>query len=74
MGASVAVMVDEEIRTRCTQRLSLQSRDRGLALCTWPAELAGQAKATYRTDRAQRLLKRLSWWRGWPRWISARQR
>jgi hypothetical protein len=59
MGASVAVMVDEEINTRCTQRLSLQSRDQGLALCTWPAELVDQAKATYRTNRsnrAQRLL------------------
>ena len=56
MGASVAVMVDEEIGTRSTQRLSLQSRDRGLALCTWPAELVDQAKATYRTARAQRLL------------------
>lgn len=56
MGASVAVMVDEEIKTRCTQRLSLQSRDQGLALCTWPAELVEQANATYRANRAQRLL------------------
>jgi hypothetical protein len=52
MGASVAVMVDEEIRTRCTQRLSLQSREEGLALCTWPAERVAQAKATYRTSKA----------------------
>jgi len=60
MGASVAVMVDKEIRTRCTQRLSLQSREEGLALCTWPAERVSQARATYRTrkaHRAQRLLE-----------------
>lgn len=54
--ASVGVMVNEEIRTRSTQRLSLQSLDRGLALYTWPTELMPQAKAMYRTGRAQRLL------------------
>jgi hypothetical protein len=54
--ASVGVMVNEKARERSTQRLSLQSLDRGLALYTWPAELVPQAKAMYQTGRAQRLL------------------
>jgi hypothetical protein len=54
--ASVGVMVNEKIPKRSTQRLSLQSLNTGLALYTWPAELVPQAKATYQTGRAQRLL------------------
>jgi hypothetical protein len=56
ISPSVAVMVDKAIGTESTERLSLQVQGDGLALCTWPAELKEQARATYRTDRAQRLI------------------
>ena len=55
-GIGAAVMLDMSIRTKSTQRISLQQRDEGLALCTWPAELKPQAKELYRTGRAQRLI------------------
>jgi hypothetical protein len=68
--ASVAVMVDKAIGTVSTERLSLQSQRGGLALCTWPAELKRQAEATYRTDRARRILDFAAGlpegWRAWP--------
>ena len=56
IGAAVKVMPDEAIGTKATQRISLQARDGNLALCTSPAELKDQARAMYRTGRAQRLL------------------
>ena len=51
-----AVMLDATIKTKSTQRISLQEQAETLALCTWPAELKPQAEALYRTGRAQRLL------------------
>jgi hypothetical protein len=55
--ASVMVRIDKAIRSQSTQRLSLQWRPDGrLVLAAWPAELVKQAKATYRTDRGQRIL------------------
>jgi hypothetical protein len=53
--ASVMVRI-EAIGSQSTERLSLWWRPGGLALGTWPAELKGQAKATYRTGRAQRIV------------------
>src|SRR5215471_1472825 len=50
------VMLDEAIRTKSTQRISLRHQAGGLALYTFPAELKPQAEALYRTGRAQRLL------------------
>jgi len=49
-------MLDAAIRTKSTQRLSLQQQAEDLGLCTWPAELKPQAEAFYRTGRAQRLM------------------
>jgi hypothetical protein len=54
--ASSAVMIDEAIGTKTTQRLSLQARGDGLALCTWPAELKPQAQEMYQAKRVDRLL------------------
>jgi YaaC-like Protein len=54
--ASAAVMIDKAIGTKTTQRLSLQARGDGLALCTWPAELKPQAQEMYQAARqAERL-------------------
>ncbi|MGO9502589.1 MAG: hypothetical protein ACLPUO_13675 [Streptosporangiaceae bacterium] len=50
------VMLDEAIRTKTAQRISLQQDGDALALCTWLAELKPQAEALYRTGRAQRLV------------------
>ena len=50
------VRLDTAIRTKSTQRISLQQQDDNLALSTFPAELKPQAKALYRTGRAQRLM------------------
>jgi hypothetical protein len=50
------VMLDAAIRTKSTQRISLQQHAESLALYTWPAELKLQAEALYRTGRAQRLM------------------
>jgi len=49
-------MLDAAIATVSTQRIALQQRADGLALCTWPAELKPQAEALYQTGRAQRLM------------------
>jgi hypothetical protein len=55
------VMLDAAIGTTSTQRLCLQQQHGDtLILRTWLAELKPQAKALYRTDRAQRLIKLLS--------------
>jgi hypothetical protein len=55
------VMLDAAIGTTSTQRLCLQQHDADtLILRTWLAELKPQAKALYRTVRAQRLIKLLS--------------
>ena len=48
------VRLDTAIRTKLTQRISLQQQDESLALSTSPAELKPQAKALYRTGRAPR--------------------
>ena len=48
------VMLDEAIGTKSTQRLCLQQDGDTLILRTWLAELKPQAKALYRTGRAQR--------------------
>jgi hypothetical protein len=70
MRASVAVMVDKAIGTKTTQRLSLQAQDKGLALCTWPAELKPQAHEMYQAARVGRLLDFLGRdqqsWQAWP--------
>jgi hypothetical protein len=71
ISASVMVRIDvKEIVSKSTERLSLQWQPEGLALCTWPAELKGQAEATFRTGRAQRILdfadRRPPGWRAWP--------
>jgi hypothetical protein len=50
------VRLDTAIRTKLTQRISLQQQDDSLALSTFPAELKPQAKALYQTGRAQRLM------------------
>jgi hypothetical protein len=50
------VRLDTAIRTKSTQRISLQQQDDSLALSTFPAELKPQAEALYRTGRAQRLM------------------
>src|SRR5260370_859618 len=50
------VRLDTAIRTASTQRISLQQKGDSLALSTSPAELKPQAKALYRTGRAQRLM------------------
>jgi hypothetical protein len=55
-GASVSVMLTDAIGTKTTQRISLQTHARNLALYTWPAELKSQAKALYQTARTYRLL------------------
>ena len=54
--SGAAVMLDAAIRTKSTQRISLQQQAESLVLGTWPAELKPQAEALYRTGRAQRLL------------------
>jgi hypothetical protein len=54
------VMLDEAIRTKSTQRISLRHQAEGLGLVTFPAELKPQAEALYRTGRAQRLLNFLA--------------
>jgi len=54
------VMLDSAIGTTSTQRLCLQQHGDALILRTWLAELKSQAKALYRTDRAQRLTQLLS--------------
>jgi hypothetical protein len=53
VGATV--MLDSAIRSKSTQRLSLQQRDGRLALRACPAELKPQAEALYQTGRARRL-------------------
>jgi hypothetical protein len=50
------VRLDTAIRTKSTQRISLQQQDDSLALSTFPAELKLPAEALYRTGRAQRLM------------------
>lgn len=55
-GIGATVMLDTAIGTQSTQRIALQQQAESLALCTWPAELKAQAKAMYRTGRAQRLI------------------
>jgi hypothetical protein len=50
------VRLDTAIRTKSTQRISLQQQDDSLALSTFPAELKLQAEALYRIGRAQRLM------------------
>lgn len=50
------VRLDTAIRTKSTQRISLQQQDDSLALSTFPAELKPQAEALYRTGRAQQLM------------------
>jgi hypothetical protein len=50
------VRLDTAIRTKSTQRISLQQQDDSLALSTFPGELKPQAEALYRTGRAQRLM------------------
>jgi hypothetical protein len=50
------VRLDTAIRTKSTQRISLEQQDDSLALSTFPAELKPQAEALYRTGRAQRLM------------------
>jgi hypothetical protein len=68
--ASAAVMIDKAIGTKTTQRLSLQARGDGLALCTWPAELKPQAQEMYQAARVDRLLNFLGKdqqsWQAWP--------
>ena len=54
--AGAAVMLDAAIGTKSTQRICLQDQAEGLTLRSWPGELQRQAKALYRTGRAQRLL------------------
>lgn len=54
------VMLDEVIGTTSTQRLCLQQRGDSLMLRTWLAELKPQAKALYRTGKAQGLIQMLS--------------
>jgi len=54
--ASVKILIDKEIGSQSTERLSLRWRPEGLVLATWPAELKSQAVATYRTGRAQLIL------------------
>jgi hypothetical protein len=66
---SATVMLDTAIGTRSTQRICLQEQEGNLALFTWPAELKRQAKALYRTDRAQRLMAFAAECRGlWLAW------
>jgi hypothetical protein len=55
-SAGATVMLDAAIRTKSTQRICLQDQAGGLTLLSWPGELQRQAKALYRTGRAQRLL------------------
>jgi hypothetical protein len=55
-GSSPGMIADSAIGAKSTQRISLQAQDGGLALCTFPAELKDQARALYRTSRAQRLM------------------
>jgi O-acetyl-ADP-ribose deacetylase len=50
------VRLDTAIKTKSTQRISLEHQDDSLALSTFPAELKPQAKALYQTSRAQRLM------------------
>jgi hypothetical protein len=50
------VRLDTAIRTKSTQRISLQQQDDSLALSTFPAELKPQAKALYQNGKAQRLM------------------
>jgi hypothetical protein len=57
--AGAAVMLDAAIATKSTQRICLKAppeEPEGLTLLSWPGELQRQAKALYRTGRAQRLL------------------
>jgi hypothetical protein len=54
------VMLDTTIGAKTTQRLCLQQHGDTLILRTWLAELKPQAKALYRTDRAERLRQLLS--------------
>jgi hypothetical protein len=69
-SSSVMVRLDQAIGSQSTERLSLHWRGDRLTLCTWPAELKGQARATYRTDRADRLMSflggRSRGWQAWP--------
>lgn len=58
--ASVKVLIDA-IGAQSTERLSLRWLPEGLVLATWPAELKKQAKATYRTGRAQLILDFAAW-------------
>jgi hypothetical protein len=53
------VRLETAIRTKSTQRISLQQQDDSPALSTFPAELKPQAKALYQTGRAQRLRRQL---------------
>jgi hypothetical protein len=53
------VRLETAIRTKSTQRISLQQQDDSLALSTFPAELKPQAKALYQTGRTQRLRRQL---------------
>jgi hypothetical protein len=50
------VRLDTAIRTKSTQRISLEQQDDSLELRTSPAELKPQSKALYQTGRAQRLM------------------
>lgn len=54
------VMLDAAIETTSTQRVCLQQNGDTLILRTWLAELKPQAKALYKTVRAQRLIELLS--------------
>lgn len=59
------VRLDTAIKTKSTQRISLQHQDDGLALSAFPAELKPQAQARYRTGRAQRLMDFAAEHTGW---------
>ena len=50
------VRLDTAIKTKSTQRMTLEQQDDSLALSTFPAELKPQAEALYRTGRAKRLM------------------
>lgn len=68
--SGATVMLDAAIRTKSTQRISLQQQAQSLVLGTWPAELKPQAEGLYRTGRAQRLLDLVAEhpgaWQAWP--------